>query len=95
MIKITGLDKLQRGLAEVQRAMSDLDGELGTVRFDPNDPSSIEAAIQSVNHMVDQRIGQYASNLLVRPMFDQMREACRERILKEAAGARRNPQEDE
>lgn len=45
MIKITGLDKLQRGLAEVQRAMSHLDGELATVRFDPHDPSSIEAAI--------------------------------------------------
>ena len=95
MIKITGLDKLQRELAEAKRAMSELDGELGTVSFDPNDPSSIQAAIQSVNHLVDQSLGQYASNFLVGPMIDQMKEAYRERILKEAAGARRNPQEDE
>jgi hypothetical protein len=93
MLKITGLDKLQRELAEAQRAMSDVDGDLATVRFDPNDPSSIEAAIQSVNQMVEQRVGQYASNPIVGPMIDQMKEAYRESIVKRAAAARINPQE--
>jgi hypothetical protein len=95
MFKITGLDKLHRELAEAQRAMSDLDGELGTVRFDPHDPSSIETAIQLVNQMVDQRVGQYASNPIVGSMIDQMKDAYRESIVKRAAAARLNHREDE
>lgn len=95
MFKITGLNKLHRELVEAQRAMNDFDGELGTIRFDPNDPSSIEAAIQSVNQMVEQRVGQYASNPIVRPMIDQMKEAYRESIVNRAAEARLNPQEAE
>jgi hypothetical protein len=53
MMKITGLDKLTRDLAEAQKATEDLSGELGTVKFDPNDPGSIEAAINEVARLVD------------------------------------------
>lgn len=95
MFKITGLDKLQRELAEAQRALSDLDGELGTVSFDPHEPASIEAAIQSVNQMVDQRAGQYASNPIVEPMIEQMKASYREKIVERAAAARINPEKDE
>ena len=95
MFKITGLDKLQRELAEAQRALSELDGELGTVNFDPHDPASIEVAIQSVNQMVDQRAGPYASNPVVKPMIEQMKEAYRESIVAKAAAARLKPEEDE
>ena len=95
MFKITGLDKLQRELAEAQRALSNLDGELSTFRFDPHDPASIEAAIQSVNQMLDQHAGQYASNPIVGPMIDQMKAAYRESIVEKAATARLKPKEDE
>jgi hypothetical protein len=56
MFKIKGLDKLQRDLAAVQKALEAMDGELGTVQFDPNDPGSIEAAIQEVARIVDRKI---------------------------------------
>lgn len=95
MFKITGLDKLQRELAEAQRALRDLDGELGTVSFDPFDPASIEAAIQSVNQMVDQRGGRYASNPIMEPMIEQMKKVYRDRIVEKAAVARLKPKEDE
>lgn len=94
MFKITGLDKLQWELAEAKRAMSELNGELCTVPFDPHDPSSIEAAIQSANQMVEQRLGQYASNPFVEPMIDQIKEEYRESIVKIAAAARLNPKVD-
>ncbi len=94
MFKITGLDKLQWELAEAKRAISELNGELCTLRFDPHDPNSIEAAIQSFNKRVDQRIGQYASNSLVEPMIAQIKEVCRESIVNRAAAARLKPQED-
>ena len=95
MLKITGLDKFQKELAEAQRALEELDGELGAVNFYPHDPASIEAAIQSVYRMVDERAGQYASNPIVGPLLDQMKENYRENILQEAAEARLKTNESE
>ncbi|WP_429234384.1 hypothetical protein [Aeromonas salmonicida] len=40
MLKITGLDKFQKELAEAQRVLEELDGELGTVNFHPHEPAS-------------------------------------------------------
>lgn len=88
MVKITGFDKLQRDLKQAQQAMQAIDGELGSVNFDPNDPSSIEAAIASVEQMIDEKIGIYASNPIVGPMIDGMKEQYREGILEKAAEAR-------
>jgi hypothetical protein len=95
VFKITGLDKLQTELAEIQRAFSELDGELGTVTFDPHDPISIEAAIQAAYKMVDERAGRYASNSMVESLAEQMKEAYRESVLQKAAEARLKADEDE
>lgn len=95
MFKITGLDKLQRELVEAERALSDLDGELAAVRFDPGDPASIEAAIQAVHQMVDQRAGRYASNPIVRPLIGQMKETYRAHIVEKAAAARHRSEQGE
>lgn len=67
---------------------------MGTVSFDANDPSSIEAAIHSVNRMVDERLGRYASNPIVEPIIDQMKETYRENLLEKAAEARLMVNED-
>lgn len=95
MFKITGLDKLQKSLKDAQRALSELDGELGVVNFDPNDPASIEGAIQSVNRMIDERLGEYSSNPIVGPLVEQMKEKYRESILEKAAEARLKSDGDE
>lgn len=88
MLKITGIDKLTRELDDAQKALADLDGELGTVSFGPNDPASLEAAIQEVARIIDERVGSCASNALVGPLVEQMKEAYREGILQRAAEAR-------
>lgn len=95
MLKITGLDKLQKDLKEAERALGELDGELGIINFNPNAPSSIEAALQSVEQMIDERIGKYSSNPIIGPLADDMKEKYRESILQKAAEARLNPEEDE
>ncbi|HDL6990172.1 TPA: hypothetical protein PXM90_001290 [Yersinia enterocolitica] len=95
MFKITGLDKLQKNLKEAELALNELDGELGVINFNPNDPASIEAAIQSVNRMVDERIGEYSTNPIISPLADQMKEKYRESILQKAAEARLKPNKDE
>ncbi|WP_432787027.1 hypothetical protein AAEX37_01100 [Oligella sp. MSHR50489EDL] len=88
MIKITGLDKLQKDVKDVEQALNKLDGELEVVNFDPNDPASIESAIHSVNRMIDERLGKYSSNPIVAPLAEQMKEKYREGILEKAAEAR-------
>lgn len=91
MFKITGLNKIQKDLKDAQHALNelDVDGELGVVNFDPNDPASIESAIHSVNRMIDERLGTtYSSNPIVASLAEQMKEKYRESILEKAAEAR-------
>lgn len=87
-MKITGLDKLTRQLDEAQKAAEALNGELGTVTFDPNDPASIEVAIQEVERLVDERLGSYASNSIIGPLAESIKEQYRAGILGKAAEAR-------
>ena len=94
MFKITGLDELSRQLTEAQRAIEALDGEIGTVNFDPNDPASIEAAIQSVESMIDERLVQYTSNPIIAPLAASLKEKYREAIVDRAAEARLKGSED-
>jgi len=94
MLKITGLDKLQKELKEAEQALNELDGELGVVNFDPQDPASIEAAIQSVNRIIDNRIESYADSPIVGSLTEQMKESYRENILQKAAEARLQSDED-
>ncbi len=88
MFKITGLDKLSRDLEDAQKAMSEMDGELGSVSFDPHDPASIEAAILEVERLIDERLGSYASNPIVGPLAEGMKEQYRQGITDKAASAR-------
>jgi len=94
MLKVTGLDKFQKELAEAQRAMSDMDGDLGSVQFDPHDPASIERAIQEVGRLVDDRVGLYANNAIVAPLAAEMKEKYRAAIIDKAAEARSKPEND-
>ena len=88
MLKIEGLDKLQRQLEDAQAAFSEIDGELGTVRFDPHDPASIERAVQDMTRIVDERVGRYASNSIVGPLVAEMKDRYREAIIEKAAAER-------
>lgn len=94
MFNITGLDELSRQLTDAQKAMEALDGELGTVKFDPNDPASIEAAIQSAESMIDEKLVQYTSNPIIAPLAESMKEKYREAIINRATEARLKSSED-
>jgi hypothetical protein len=88
VIKITGLDELTKQLDEAQKAIAALDGQIGIVTFDPHDPASIEAAIQQIELIIDERTGVYASNPIVAPLIEQLKEQYREGIIQKAAAAR-------
>ena len=95
MVKITGLDKLTRTLDGAQKAIAAIDGELGAVNFNPNDPGSIEAAIAQMEAMIDERLGDYASNPIVAPMMKGMKERYRDAIIERAAQARMESDSDQ
>lgn len=88
MIKITGLDQLSDQLDEAQKALSLVEGEIATVNFDPSDPASIEVAIQTVNDVIDEKLGAYADNFIIGPLIQEMRESYREAIIEKASQAR-------
>lgn len=88
MFKVTGLDKLTKELDDVQRALAEIDGDIGSVSLDPHDPASIERAIVAMEQMIDAKVGRYAKNAIVGPMIDQMKEQYRAAILQKAAAAR-------
>lgn len=88
MFRITGLDKISRDLEDAQKTLAEMDGELGSVSFDPHDPASIEAAIQDVERLIDARLGSHASNPIVGPLAEGMKEQYRQGILDKAAAAR-------
>lgn len=87
-MKISGLDKLEKQLKELEKAMEELNGELGQVQFDVNDPSSIEDAIQHSHTLIEDKIGQYSSNPMVNSIIEQAKESFREQILDKAANHR-------
>ncbi len=88
MIKTKGLESLQKELDNLQKLLNALDGDLGSIKFDPFDPSSIENAIQSAYQMVDNKIGEYVHNQIALSLIENVKESLRENILQKAMEAR-------
>jgi hypothetical protein len=88
LIKVSGLDKLQRQLADAEAAMKALDGDLVSISFDPHTPASIEAAIQKIIMTIDERVGRYASNPFVAPLMVGLKETYRGAVIEKAQAAR-------
>lgn len=50
-----GLDELSKNFKNFEKFISEIDGELGTVNFDPFDAESIEQAIIEMETMIDDK----------------------------------------
>lgn len=88
MAFLKGLDDLQKTLSEAQIALEAVNGELGTLSFNPEDPGSVEAAIAESERLVDERLGKYANNSIVGPLMVQMKQSFRAAVIEKAAEAR-------
>lgn len=88
MALLKGLGDLQKTLSEAQRALEAVNGELGTLSFNPDDPGSVEAAIAESERLVDERLGKYANNSIVGPLMVQMKQSFRAAVIEKAAEAR-------
>ncbi|EKN3732771.1 hypothetical protein OU760_001919 [Yersinia enterocolitica] len=82
-VKISGLEAIQKQLKDAEKATEALNGSYD-VHFDANDPVSIENAIQEAYSMVDERASGYATNPMVSPLIEHMKENLRQQILDRA-----------
>lgn len=82
------MDAFQEELKMARDALRELDGEIGQVSFDPNDPSSIESAISWAEKLIDEKITGFERNEFVASIAQELKENCREAILRRAAEAR-------
>lgn len=89
-MKISGLDDLAKRMKELEKAISALDGEIGSVSFDPHDPQSIDIAIQKMEAAIDERVGHHRNNDMVDGIINTAKEHYRQAILERAAAARNN-----
>ena len=83
-----GLDKLLKELDQAQKALARLDGTLTTVKFDPNQPGSIQAAISKMECAVDASVAAYSRNPMVKELADSVKGNLREQIEQRAEKAR-------
>lgn len=87
-MKITGLDQLQKTLADAQKAAKALDGDLLSVTFQPDDPASIDRALRQVDQAVDRRLGRWRGNPIVDDMAKKAKANFKTGIKKQARAAR-------
>jgi hypothetical protein len=74
-------DDLARTLAEGSEGLEALQDEVIEAGFDPDDPTSIQAAIQHVDDTIDAKVARFEGNALVREAADQIKAECRANIL--------------
>jgi hypothetical protein len=82
---INGFDELQKTLDDAQRAVESLEGELGTLRVDPDNP---QAAIAEMERIVDAKLAPYRGNAIVEQIAGGSKEQFRNHILQRAEDAK-------
>lgn len=87
-IELKGLDELQRHAKEADKVAETLDGELGTLRFDRNDPADVQRAIEEMERTVDARVSPFPNNPFLAQMVEATKKMFRDEILRQAQEAR-------
>lgn len=84
------LDEMTRTLAEAGEGLQALQDEVIEAGFDPDDPASVQAAIQHVEATIDAKVARFQGNALVRAAADQIKAECRANIFAQVEAARTN-----
>ena len=83
-------EELTRTLAEAGEGLKALQEEVIEAGFDPDDPVSVQAAIQHVDDTIDAKVARFRGNALVREAADQIKAECRANILQQVEAASTN-----
>lgn len=90
-----GLGSLSKSLEELGQFTSELDGELGTLNFNPFDAESIEQAIVNMESWIDERSGNYPNNSMIKDISAELKSTYRQAILDKASEVRLKGNNDE
>ena len=85
-----GLRKLQKRFEEFNKELTGLGGRITTLEFDPNDPLSIERAIDELNLEIDNRVNNFHRIPEIDKIVDQIKQKFRHQILERAARMRQD-----
>jgi hypothetical protein len=77
-----GLDDLVRQLKDAARAFESLNGEIAQVRVVPGDQASVQAAIEQIEAVIDQKTALYRGNPFLEPVVKALKEKYREHIIE-------------
>ena len=83
-MEASAMKEVQREFKEAGEAIDALEGEIATIRVDPNDPRSLERALQEMKQAVDQKIVRYRENRLVRTIAEKARMVFEEQLREKA-----------
>jgi len=90
-----GLDQFAKRIEELGKFTSELNGELGTISFNPFDAESIEQAIVEMERMIDERSLRYPDNPMINETATDLKSAYRQSIIDNAAESRLLNNEEE
>ncbi len=86
--EITDPEELTRQFDGLGTAIKELNGKLCEVRFDPSKPDQVQAAIETMERAVDERLSEFPDNPLVQQFATGTKEKMKAEILKRANEAR-------
>jgi hypothetical protein len=87
-LKIAGLDDFQKQLDQAAKALQSLDGEVTTLKFNPDDPASVEGAVVQMEQAIDLKIAPYRGNQIIEKIAVELKNKYRQTIHDRAAAAR-------
>jgi hypothetical protein len=87
--QIRDLEELSRRSEELKTAFIQLKGKICEVHFDPSKPHQVQAAIQTMERAVDERLSEFPDNPLVQQFATGAKEKIKAEILNRASEARR------
>jgi hypothetical protein len=83
-IKVTGMDKIQRNLSDIEKVLGSLNGPISLAKIDQNNPESIRNAISEMEAAVDSKVAPYRSNPLIAELAEKMKAAYRAKLQSES-----------
>ena len=78
-------DEMTRILEEAAEGLKALEEQVITTEFDPENPFSIQAAIDYVERAIDAKIAPFRNNRLVQEAAAQIKAECRANVLHQVA----------
>ncbi len=72
--EVSGFDKLQRDLEEASEGLNSLDGEITKLVFTNFDPLDTAKAIHQMEAAIDEKVGRYSRNPIIKPLVQAMKE---------------------